>query len=67
LNVKLAVVKQLPGTLLHPICPQDAFTTGYLALLRQWILPQLREVVNTAAVRTTASYVYEQSRGAMGA
>ena len=48
LNVKLAPVTSLPGQLLHPICPQDAFTTDIEALMRQWILPQLVQEVNTA-------------------
>jgi len=47
LNVELAPVTSLPGRLLHPICAQDAYTTGIEALMRQWILPQLVQEVNT--------------------
>lgn len=48
LTVKLAVVTHLPGQVLHPLCPQDAFYTGEEALMRQLLLPEVIQEVNTA-------------------
>ena len=47
-EVKMAVVTHLPGTMLDPICPQDAWDTTFLTGFRQFILPQVTQEVNTA-------------------
>jgi hypothetical protein len=48
LTVKMAMVNSLPGKLLDPQCPQDAWTTTWETQYRNVILPQLIQEVNTA-------------------
>lgn len=53
LNAPLKVTMEnqphnLPGTLLTPYCPLDAYHTTWEAALRQFILPELTQEVNTA-------------------
>lgn len=48
LRVMMAVVTHYPGRVLFPLCPQDAWHTGYEAAYRQLILPILTQQVNTA-------------------
>jgi len=48
LKVKMAVVTHLPGQLLDPICPLDAWNTTFQSMFRQLILPQITQEVNTA-------------------